>query len=154
MLPGPRLLSYGMEQLLWVCRRHMTRFLYSSDTTVYSRTAMLYLSIALSNITRPHLLCACSVPYGDLRPQPGPVLPPGGGGYLSSRSRSARQFRSRSWPAQTKANTCFDLYRDFPPLSLTNSWDSGGKETYEKSLNSDPEPSLIDSRLIESCDAP
>ena len=53
MLPGPRLLSYGMEQLLWACRRHMTRFLYSSDTTVYSRTAMLYLSIALSNITRP-----------------------------------------------------------------------------------------------------
>ena len=76
------------------------------------------------------------------------------GGYLSSRGRSAQQFRSRSWPAQTKANTCFDLYRDFPPLSLSNGWDSGGKETYEKSLNSDPEPSLIDSRLIESCDAP
>ena len=57
------------------------------------------------------------------------------GGYLSSRSRSAQQFRSCSWPAQTKANTCFDLYRDFPPLSLTNSWDRGGKETYERNLN-------------------
>ena len=56
-------------------------------------------------------------------------------GYLSSRGCSAQQFRSRSWPAQTKANTCFDLYQDFPPLSLTNSWDSGGKETYEKNLN-------------------
>ena len=73
MLPGPRLLSYGMEQLLWVCRRHMTSFLYSSDTTVYSRTAMLYLSIALSNITRPHLLCACSLPWPALMQIPSPL---------------------------------------------------------------------------------
>ena len=35
MLPGPRLLSYGMEQLLWAGGRHVTRFLYSRDTTVH-----------------------------------------------------------------------------------------------------------------------
>ena len=46
MLPGPRLLSYGMEQLLWACRRHMTRFLYSRDTTVHLHTAKLYLRTA------------------------------------------------------------------------------------------------------------
>ena len=34
MLPGPRLLSYGMEQLLWAGGRHVTRFLYSRDTEV------------------------------------------------------------------------------------------------------------------------
>ena len=34
MLPGPRLLSYGMEQLLLAGGRHVTRFLYSRDTKV------------------------------------------------------------------------------------------------------------------------
>ena len=33
-LPGPRLLSYGMEQLLWAGGRHVTRLLYSRDTEV------------------------------------------------------------------------------------------------------------------------
>ena len=33
-LPGPRLLSYGMEQLVWAGERHVTRFLYSRDTSV------------------------------------------------------------------------------------------------------------------------
>ena len=46
MLPGPRLLSYGMEQLLWAGGRHVTRFLYSRDTTVHLRTAKLYLGTA------------------------------------------------------------------------------------------------------------
>ena len=41
MLPGPRLLSYGMEQLLWAGGRHVTRFLYSRDTTVHLHTAKL-----------------------------------------------------------------------------------------------------------------
>ena len=35
MLLGPRLLSYGMEQLLWAGGWHATRFLYSRDTTVH-----------------------------------------------------------------------------------------------------------------------
>ena len=30
-LPGPRLLSYGMEQLVWAGERHVKRFLYSRD---------------------------------------------------------------------------------------------------------------------------
>ena len=34
-LPGPRLLSYGMEQLVWAGERHVKRFLYSRDTSVH-----------------------------------------------------------------------------------------------------------------------
>ena len=35
MLSGPRLLSDGMEQLAWAGGWHVTRFLYSRDTTVH-----------------------------------------------------------------------------------------------------------------------
>ena len=35
MLSGPRLLSEGMEQLAWAGGWHVTRFLYSRDTTVH-----------------------------------------------------------------------------------------------------------------------
>ena len=75
--------------------------------------------------------------------------------YKYSRGRSAGEFRSRSWPAQTQANSCFDLYQIFPLLSLINSWDSGGKETYEKAtLPQSWYPSYFASRSIEQCDVP
>ena len=90
MLPGPRLLSYGMVQLLWAGGPHVTRFLYSRDTNLHLPMVLAMLVSAGEFVFSPGNFVFSPVNF---------VFSPGNFVFSLGKLAGGKDFGLETWPA-------------------------------------------------------